>query len=233
MQHGMLSAKCASFLLLLLLLLSSIMSSGNLAFRPFSPAQGTAHLLTLLHICTLESSTVKGDPVTFDFPERCPLAHSRGHSRQVSQLEGSPCQCFQYPARRGRYWTGLRASVERVFHSGQLAAYAPLMNEAAEKLNTRLAAKAGTAAEEGAAAGTSAAAAPVAAAPAGAAHRDGAAAGEGGDADAAAVAGKAAAQGEAAEAAASATAEAALTSINLSAALATMTLEVIGTSAFG
>jgi len=171
--------------------------------------------------------------VTFDFPERCPLAHSRGHSLQVSQLEDSRCQCCQCPASRGKYWTGLRASVERVFHSGQLAAYAPLMNEAAEKLNTRLAAKAGTAAEEGAAAGIGAVAAPVAAAPAGATHEDGAAAGEGGDADAAAVAGKAAAQGEAAEAAAGATAEAALTSINLSAALATMTLEVIGTSAFG
>lgn len=41
-------------------------------------------------------------------------------------------------AARGKYWASLRASCEPVFHSEQLARYAPMMSSAVEKLITRL-----------------------------------------------------------------------------------------------
>lgn len=129
---------------------------------------------------------------------------------------------------RGKYWAGLRASCERVFHSGQLALYAPLMNAAAEKLAARLQQPAPASGPATAAdANTSAAADQQAA--------------SGATTTAAMVAGAAVAAGSvpAIEEAASVpdVAAAAQSShpkaVNLSAALGTMTLEVIGTSAFG
>lgn len=104
---------------------------------------------------------------------------------------------------KGKYWAGLRSSVEPVFHSQQLIRYAPMMNEAAEKLAQRMAAFAeqqqnGTAARSDAAQGAAAPAADCT-----------------GDADvAAAAAGK-------------------VTSMQLQPALGTTALEVVGTSAFG
>lgn len=91
-----------------------------------------------------------------------------------------------------------------MFHSGQLAMYAPLMNDAAEKLATRLRSSSSPAAERTAEQTT--------------------------DQDP----GKAAAVAAGADA--DATAQQGATgppSLNISAALGTMTLEVIGTSAFG
>lgn len=116
---------------------------------------------------------------------------------------------------RGKYWAGLRASCERVFHSGQLASYAPLMNAAAEKLAARLAASASDASAPACAASAPAAAA------ADTAARAGDAAGK--EAETAAAGPDAAAENHSSGPAA----------VNISAALGTMTLEVIGTSAFG
>ncbi len=39
---------------------------------------------------------------------------------------------------QGKYWAGLRAGCETIFHSRQLARYAPLMNTASANLATRL-----------------------------------------------------------------------------------------------
>jgi cytochrome P450 len=93
-------------------------------------------------------------------------------------------------AARGKYWAGLRASCERMFHSSQLAQYAPLMNSVATKLASRLAAGGAGPAEEAAAAGVN----------------------NGRDRNRTA---------------------GAANSINLGAALGSMTLEIIGDSVFG
>ncbi len=36
--------------------------------------------------------------------------------------------------RRGKYWTGIRAACEPMFHTQTLSSFAPLMNDAAAKL---------------------------------------------------------------------------------------------------
>lgn len=111
---------------------------------------------------------------------------------------------------RGKYWAGLRASCERVFHSGQLASYAPLMNSAAEKLTARFQRAHEAAAESSRAFVGSASDSPEVGVSGGlatsAAQEPGTAAGPKGGSPQA---------------------------VSLNAALATMTLEVIGTSAFG
>lgn len=112
--------------------------------------------------------------------------------------------------RRGKYWAGLRASCERVFHSGQLASYAPLMNSAAEKLTARFQR-----------------------APAAAEASPPAAVGGAGDSPEVGVSGGLAMSAAQAADTAAAPQGGSSKAVSLNAALATMTLEVIGTSAFG
>ena len=50
------------------------------------------------------------------------------------------CMCPRYPpllrllARRGKYWLGIRTACEPLFHSAALASYAPMMNQAIDEL---------------------------------------------------------------------------------------------------
>lgn len=53
-------------------------------------------------------------------------------------LPGPPSPLSLCRTHAGKYWAGLRASCEPVFHSSQLERYAPLMSNAAGKLNGRL-----------------------------------------------------------------------------------------------
>ena len=55
----------------------------------------------------------------------------------VAQSWGLPHRCphTRRPAvRRGKYWTGIRAACEPMFHTQSLSSFAPMMNDAAAKL---------------------------------------------------------------------------------------------------
>ena len=43
----------------------------------------------------------------------------------------------RFSAHRGKYWTGIRAACEPMFHSQSLSSFAPMMNEAAATLASK------------------------------------------------------------------------------------------------